>query len=361
MKVRPCYLALALMLVSLYANSATWVTVEGHGRTLEEAKQNGFRNAVREVVGQLIISDTEVSGDIVTKDFIGDYSAGYVSDYEIQQTHYDDPEVIVNMNVSVSSSKIADRMRTNSNHKTTLSGEKLQEKIDSILEQRTKGDRILSNVVGSYPHNAYILNSGETQAVIGSRRQVYFDIPYEIHWSRYWIDSLLETLDNVAIDSKSCRSMSLKKIEQLGLTVSIIKFIQEKSCGQEADMTVSYKNANEWMTKKSNFYFPDLTTLDVINHELRTPLGQQHVGLVIELKDAGGDIISTHCARVATEPLLEYRVPQNEVINWSHHQKQLRPVVNGQASIAGTVRIQANNSNLSNVTRLDMHLEKTCN
>ncbi len=361
MKACSRYLALTLILVSTWANSASWVSVEGHGRTVEEAKQNGFRSAIRDVVGQLIVSDTEVSGDIITKDFIGDYSAGYVSDYEIQQTHYENDEVIVVMNVSVASSKIADRMRTNSNHRTTLSGDKLQEKIDSILEQRTKGDRILSNVLASYPHNAYILNSGATEAVIGRRRQVYIDIPYDIRWSKSWIDALIETLDAVSLDSKSCSNLPIKKAEQLGLTLSVIKFFQEKSCGNEADMTIVYKNTNKWMIKKSNFYFPDLATLDTINNELRTPMGQQHIGLVVDLKDAGGSTVDSVCARIPTEPLLDYAVPKNEVINWSHYSQHLRPKINGQTSVTGTVRIDARNINLASVDRVDMHLEKTCN
>lgn len=361
MKARSGVVAAVLMFISTAANSATWVEVEGHGSTIEEAKQNGFRSAIRDVVGQLIVSDTEASGDLITKDFIGDYSAGYVSDYEIQQTYTDSGEVIVNMNVSVASSKIAERMRTNSNHRTTLSGEKLQEKVDSILAQRNKGDRILSNVLGSYPHNAYILNGGSTEAVIGSRRQIYIDIPYEIQWSKYWIDALIESLDAVSLDSKSCSSMPIKKIEQLGLTLSAIKFLQEKSCGHEADMTITYKNSNEWMIKKSNFHFSDLSTLDVVNNELRTPVGQQHIGLVVDLKDAGGGTIDSVCATIPTEPLLEYTVPKNENINWSQYNKHLRPKINGQTSVAGTARIDARNINLALVDRVDMHLEKTCN
>lgn len=361
MKACAGVVAATLIFVSTVAQAATWVEVEGHGSTIEEAKQNGFRSAVRDVVGQLIVSDTEVSGDLITKDFIGDYSAGYVSDYEIKQTYHDTNEVVVDMNVSVSSSKIADRMRTNSNHRTTVSGENLQEKIDSILEQRTKGDRILSNVLASYPHNAYILNGGATQAVIGHRRQLYVDIPYEIHWSKYWLDALLETLDEVAVNSKSCSSIPIKKIEQLSLTLNAIKFLQEKSCGREADISVNYKNPKDWLNKKSNFYFPDLSTLDVINNELRTPMGMQHVGLVVELKDASGGIVDSQCAAIPTEPLLEFRIPQNEVVNLARLQQHVRPTVNGYASIAGTVRIDAKNINLALVNRVDMHLEKTCN
>lgn len=359
MKVRPCFIALALICATTSAN-AKWVEVEEQGSTIEEAKQNCFRSAVRNVVGELIVSDTEVNGDAVTKDFIGNYSAGYVSDYEVQATYYEDHKVTVHMNVNVASSKIAERMRTNSNHRTTVSGDRLQEKVDAIIEQRTKGDYVLSNVLSSYPHNAYIINSGATEATISNRRQVYIDIPYEIRWSKYWIDALLETLDNVAVNSKSCSTMPIRKAEQLGLTLSVIKLMQEKACGHEADVSVSYKNSNDWLIRKQNFYFPDAATLDTVNNELRTPIGQQHVGLVVDFKDAGGTVVSSQCARIPTEPLIEYVVPQDEVINWSKYDRHLRPKINGQVSVAGTIRVESRNVNLADVSRIDMHLEKTC-
>lgn len=361
MKATSWCFAIALICMSTVAQAAIWVEVEGQGRTLDEAKQNGFGSAVRTVVGQVIVSDTEVSGDLITKDFIGDYSAGYVTDYEIRETHTENNEVIVHMNVSVSSSKIAERMRTNSNYKTTLSGQKLQAQIETTLEQRAKGDRILSNVLGSYPHNAYILNSGTTEVVIGTRRKVYVDIPYELMWSKYWLDALAETLDTVALDSKSCGEMPIKNAEKLGVTVSIIKFLQEKSCGRTADVTMTYKNSGEWMLKKRKFYFADMSTLDVVNSELRTPVGQQHVGLVVELKDAGGTLVNSQCATIATGALIEYTVPKDEVVNWSEYSQHLRPTINGQVGVTGTVRIDTKRINLDSVSRVDMHLEKTCN
>ncbi len=360
MKATRRYLAVALILASTWANSATWVEVEGQGATVDEAKQNGFRQAIRNVVGQLIISDIEVSGDQVTKDFIGDYSAGYIEDYEIQNTYYDNQKVTVHMFVNVANSKIAERMRTNSNHKTTLSGEKLQEKIDSILEQRNRGDRILSNVLNSYPYNAYVVNSGATTVEISSRRQVYIEIPYEIRWSRYWLEALSETLGAVSLDHKSCKNLPYEELKRLSLTLGAAEYIQEKICGNNPDVTITQKKSKDWLVSKQNYYFQDLSTLDTINGELRSPMGQQHVGLVVELKDASGGIVDTRCARIPTELLLDYTLVQNEVVNWAQYDKHLRPKINGQNSISGTLRIHAKNINLTDVNRLDMHLEKTC-
>lgn len=360
MKACSRYFAISLMLWSSWALSATWIEVEESGRTVEEAKQRCFHSAITRVVGELVVSDTEVSGDQVTREFIGGYSAGYVNDYEIQQTFYEGDRVILHMQVNVASSKIAERMRTNSNHRTTLSGENLSTKVDTILEQRFKGDRILSNVLSSYPHNAYIINSGQTEAVIGTRRQIYLDLPYEIRWSRYWIEALNESLNQVTLEAKSCSSIPYKKLEQLSFTANAIKFLQESACGREADVSITYKKSSDWLLQKSNYYFPDLSTLDAVNAELRTPIGQQHIGLVAELKDSNGNIVDTICTKIPTEPLLEYTTLKSETINWAQYDKHLRPRINGQIGVSGILRIQTKNVNLVNVHRVDMHLEKTC-
>lgn len=359
MKVRPCFIALALICATSLVQAATWIEVEERGSTVEEAKQNCFNSAIRRVVGELVVSDTEVSGATVSREFIGGYSAGYVDDYEVQATYHENNQVILHMNVNVASSKIAERMRTNSNHKTTLSGDRLDTKVETILDQRFRGDRILSNVLGSYPHNAYIINSGQTEAVIGIRRQVYIDIPYEIHWSRYWLDALIESINEVALESKSCKGFASEELEKLSLAVNAYKFFQDKICGRNPDITISRKNPNEWMIKRSTFYFPDLSTVDLINSELRSPIGQQHVGLVVELKDAGGNVIGTRCAKIPTEPLIGFAKNSQEVD--SIHGINPRPQIHGETSIAGTIRIEAQGINLSRASRVDMHLERTCN
>jgi hypothetical protein len=74
--------ALVLLLFSLIAHASTRVIVEGHGSSETEAKQDAFNSAITQVVGQVIVSDKEASGDRLVKDFIGGYSAGYIENFE---------------------------------------------------------------------------------------------------------------------------------------------------------------------------------------------------------------------------------------------------------------------------------------
>lgn len=352
-------LLLGLVLWSTAVLAGTRVEVKGHGATLEEAKLNGFRTAIEFAVGQVIVGDTEVNGDRITKDFVGSYSAGYVEDYEILQTHQVGGEVVLSMMVKVADSKIAQRMLSSGDHRTVIQGQKLQDRLNSMLDQRSRGDRLLTEVLGSYPRNAYILVTGEPKLTIGLRRQVYIDIPYEVRWSRLWLESLAETLDLVSLESRRCSNFPSKELENFSLSLSVVKFLQEKACGHESDMTVMYKPADSWMLKKYNYYFPDLATLDLVNNEIRSPMGRQHVGLVVDLKDAGGDYIASRCFHIYTEPLIEYTQSRREVD--SIHGRNPRPRIQGHVSVAGTLRIEGLSSDeLGRLSRGDTHIEKSC-
>jgi len=352
-----------LILWSSYAESGTRVQVEGHGNSIDQAKQNGFRNAIEQVVGQVVISDQEVSGDRLVKDFIGGYSAGYVDDFEILETRQEANEIIVKMNVAVSSSKIAKRMLSSGNKNLIVEGTRLQVQIDTQVEQRDRGDRLIAEVLTSYPHNAYVINSGQTEVGLSSRRQTYVDVPYEIHWSRFWLEVLNETLGIIAVDSKGCNSWFVEQDKQIQLSAGsgLLGRLRDTPCGQEADMRVSYKRSGAWFGETRSYYFYDRQTLEVVNGQIQTPVGRQHIGLRVDLKDAGGGMVDTRCAKIDTSLFVSYTEPQMEVVHWNDANRNLRPVINGDASVYGVLRIHLNSKEMiGDVAKITLNIEKTC-
>lgn len=352
-----------LILWSSYANSGTRVQVEGYGNNVDQAKQNGFRNAIEQVVGQVVISDQEVKGDQLTKDWIGGYSAGYVDDFEILETRQEGNETIVKMNVAVASSKIAQRMMSSGNKSLIINGERLQAQIDTQLEQRNRGDQLVAEVLTSYPHNAYVVNSGQTEVGLNPRRQAYVDVPYEIHWSRFWLEALNETLGVIAVDSKSCNSWFVEQDKQIRLSAGsgLLGRLRDTPCGQEADLRVSYKQLGQWFGETRSYYFHDRQTLEVVNGQIQTPVGRQHIGLRVDLKDAGGGMVDTRCARIDTSLFVGYTEPQMEVVHWNDANRNLRPVINGDASVYGVLRIHLRTKEqISDVTKVTLNIEKTC-
>ena len=356
-------IALVLLLFSSIAYAITRVTVEGHGSTVDLAKQNGFRSAIEQTVGQVIVSDQEVSGDRLVKDWIGGYSAGYVDDYEILETRQEGSEIVLKMHVSVASSKIAQRMMSSGNKSLMIEGQRLQAQIDTQLDQRERGDRLVAEVLDSYPYNAYVVNSGQTEIGLGLRREVYFDVPYEIHWSRFWLEALNETLGVIAVDSKSCNSWFVKQDDKIRLSAGsgLLGRLRDTPCGQEADMRVSYKRSGAWFGETRSYYFYDRQTLEVVNGQIQTPVGRQHIGLRVDLKDAGGIVVDSRCARIDTSLFVSYTESRLEVVHWNDANRNLRPVINGNASVYGVLRVHLHNKELiGNVNKVTLTVEKTC-
>lgn len=74
-----------LMAAAAFAQEAevVAVTATGHGETIEEAKKDAGRNAILEVVGELLDAETLVENDEVVKDEILTYSGAYMEDLKV--------------------------------------------------------------------------------------------------------------------------------------------------------------------------------------------------------------------------------------------------------------------------------------
>lgn len=81
----PVVLAAALLPFSVFAQAAETivsVTATGYGETLDDAMKDARRNAILEVVGELMDSETIVQNDEIVKDQILTYSGAYLEDVQ---------------------------------------------------------------------------------------------------------------------------------------------------------------------------------------------------------------------------------------------------------------------------------------
>jgi hypothetical protein len=227
------------------------------------------------------------------------------------------------------------------NKSLIIEGQRLQAQIDTQLDQRNRGDQLIAEVLNSYPHNAYVVNSGQTEIGIGRQREVYLDVPYEIHWSKFWIEGFSEALNAISVDNKTCNSWFVKQDNKIVLSAQsgLLGRQRDTPCGQEADLRVDYKTQGDWMSNMHSYYFYDRRTLEVINGQLRSPIGRQHIGLRVDLKDAGGQVVDSRCAKIDTSLFIRYTESQLEVVHWNEGNKNIRPVIDGNASVYGILRV----------------------
>jgi hypothetical protein len=358
-------LALVPLLLSITAWADLAKTGGGHptvtiekqceGSSIEEAKRSCFSSAIEQVVGQVIVSDLEVSGDRITKDNVAQYSAGYIDDYMIRKQQQDDHGWWhLTMSITIASSKIAQRKISRGERVDIVDGLKARDQIESQLEQRANGDALISQVLSGYPENAYVINSGQTEFKVSNLRQTYVDVPYSITMSRPWIEALNEALDVVAVNTAKCNKLTMALLK--GVSRANTK-LGKDICGSEPDVRVSYKSG--LFSDTNGYYFPDIETLHVINNELRTE-GQQHIGLRVDLLDAGGDIIDSRCARINNERFIRYERPVG-TYNLRDRYTDSRPNILGQENVYGTLRVGIRTTEqLEDLAKIKLTVQRTC-
>ena len=333
------------------------VTIEKQceGYSVEEAKRSCFSSAIEQVVGQIIVSDLEVNGDRITKDNVAQYSAGYIDDYVIQKQQQDDHGWWhLKMSITIASSKISQRKMSRGERVDIVDGIKARDQIESQLEQRVNGDALIGQMLSSYPENAYVINSGNAEFKVDNLRQAYVDVPYSITMSRPWVEALNEALDVVAVNTAKCNKLTMAVAQ--GINRANTK-LGKDICGSEPDVRIAVKSG--FFGSTEGYYFPDLGTLQMINNELRTE-GQQHIGLRVDLLDAGGNILDSRCARINNERFIRYERPAG-TYNLRDRYTNSRPSIFGQENVYGRIRVGVRTTQqLEDLAKIKLNVQRTC-
>lgn len=352
----------AALIFSAAAFSAD-VEVEGTGKTFEDAKRSAFRQAIERATGMLVISEQEVSGYKMTKNYIGSYSSGWIENYQITDAFQDvNGNYIVYMKAVVRDSKIKSRTaQRNTLSGPTFDGQKQADILDSKINQRNSGDKLISHVMSSYPEFAYIINNGQTEFALGRRREPYVDIDFTIGFSNSWIESFKESLAFSAIDSTQCNTLSMVVADGVGKKSSTaVKNLANNVCGADPDIRVYSKTAGNWFPKADGYYFPDEQTLRAINQKLKPDIGRQYVAVSIELLDGAGAVLDRRCTRVDNSILITYDQPKG-AYNYNQMQHLVRPNIMGQNQLNGTFRVHLRTpAEIADVSRIRLGIQEIC-
>jgi hypothetical protein len=169
--------------------------------------------------------------------------------------------------------------------------------------------------------------------------------------SLFWIEALNEALGLVAIDSNKCNTLIMAVAQ--GINRANTRLGKEL-CGSDPDIRVAKSN---WTSE--GYYFPDIETLHMINNELRTE-GQQHIGLRVDLLDAGGNIIDSRCARINNERFIRYERPAG-TYNLRDRYINSRPSIFGQENVYGTLRVGVRTTQqLEDLAKIKLTVQRTC-
>lgn len=179
-------------------NDPGYIQVMGVGKNVDEAKQNGFKNAISMRVGSALLSENQVANNKLLREELIDYSAGYIDSYLIIDTIVKPNHIVVIMQVIVRSSKIHERVLNRGKDEKELDGSRLANQYFTYLNQGKDGDRVLGAVLTDYPKRAFKITQGIHEFKLNSDRIAVLVVPFELRWSKPFLVSLHEVVKLLA-------------------------------------------------------------------------------------------------------------------------------------------------------------------
>jgi hypothetical protein len=207
------YLSILLVLIlSACASTATstqskvengYVRVLGTGKTMEEARLNGFQLAVEMAVGVVVVSEKQATNNILVRDQILKHSSGYVDDFKLIDQSQTSLGYSITMDVKVKKSLIADVVLSTGNKKGVLDSSRIYAQYGSYNKERDDAEKLIDNLLIEYPRSAFNSNVKSTKIKLNNERDMVIEVTAVMTWNPKWVDSLIENLNRVSDDSKN--------------------------------------------------------------------------------------------------------------------------------------------------------------
>jgi hypothetical protein len=243
------------------------IRVIGTGPNKEAAKNNGFITAIEIAVGSVILTDKESVNSQLVRDDILKHSSGYVDDYKIINESTNFKGISLVMDVTVKSSKIAERVLNRGKSAGSIEGEKLSTQYKSYSNSKATGDKVLSTVLNDYPARAFDITQGKVDFKLDNNRNPIIEIPYTLKWNHKYLTALNEAL-------------------------RITSDPYENNTAQER-IFVTSKDPNAWLLGKTDRYY--------FNDKISASLVKRHIvgntSIHMRLLDKSGMKVLEGCAK----------------------------------------------------------------
>lgn len=174
-----------------------YIEVEARGSSFESARHDGFRLAVEQAVGTLILTEAESQNFRLRRNDIVTYASGYVDRFEIIEQSQSSGQTRLRMKVWVAHSAIAGRLLHQQAEPREISGNTIAVQIQSFQQQQQSSDRLLDTVLRDFPARAFDVVLEPARVAMDSNRQGQLQVPFVVSWSKTYLKAMEETLRNI--------------------------------------------------------------------------------------------------------------------------------------------------------------------
>jgi len=170
-----------------------YIQVESTATTEEQARRAGFKLAVTQAVGTLVISETEVKNKQLVRDEIIQYSSGYIDDFKVISNTQVGGMTRLVMDVWVVESKISDRILGESKADGTVDGARASLQQQTYLMEQYSGDQLINLVTRDFPRNAFDVKIRKTE-ITQEGRDSFINVYFNWEWNDDFLNALTEAL-----------------------------------------------------------------------------------------------------------------------------------------------------------------------
>ena len=172
----------------------TQVDVVSEGSSVEQARLEGFRTAVNQAVGSVVATQTQTQNQRLTRDEIINYSSGFVDRFEILEQQDQGNRVRLKMRVWIAESRLAHRLLGQSYDSQQVPGGRIGAQVETLLDERRQGDRLVEAVMQDYPHRAFNVQVGKSRVKFDEYRRASIITDVTIRWEPKFVLAVNDTL-----------------------------------------------------------------------------------------------------------------------------------------------------------------------
>lgn len=194
-----------------------YAKVQARGSNFQEAKTRAFRLAVEQAAGTVVLSETELLNNRIRRDEIVTYSSGFVDRYNVLSRQDSNTGVEIIVEVWVAHSVIANRLLAKNADEKSIDGARLATQHQTIVDERTRGDRLLQTVLNDHPRRSMAVRLQAPEIAMNHTRDLTVAVHWQIHWSEVYLQSLQETIKQFRVGI--CWGTCAKRFGLLGYDV----------------------------------------------------------------------------------------------------------------------------------------------
>lgn len=162
------------------------------------ALRMAFNEACQVTIGSVVTSEKESNNQQLSRNNVTNYSSCYVKSHKILANTTDtDGRIMLDVEVTVASSKIANRVIGESSSEKDIEGDQHANRVDTLNESHRERSRLLDAVLMDYPARAWKIEIQRSKTVVDGNGNRAVEIPFIASIDQDYMTALKETLANV--------------------------------------------------------------------------------------------------------------------------------------------------------------------